>query len=94
LDLFSSVWLGIGLLTLLFIYCSVGSAVPSVRQMPWLELSEFEWFHWWPFNLLVALFCLNLSIVTIRRIPLRWVNAGVWTIHTGSLALENSSKPI
>lgn len=87
LDLFSNVWLGVTLLTLLFFYCSIGSAVASVRQHPYLELTEFEWFHWWPFNLLVLLVTANLTIVTIRRIPLRWVNAGVWTIHAGVIIL-------
>jgi len=91
LDLFSSVWLGVLLATLLFVYCSVGSALPSVRKHPLLELTEFEWFHWWPFNLLILLFCANLCIVTVRRIPLRAVNAGVWMIHTGIILLAIGS---
>lgn len=86
-DLFSSVWLGVTLLTLLFIFCSIGSALPQVRELPALELTEFEWFHWWPFDVLIVLTGLNLVTVTIRRIPLRWVNAGVWTIHTGIIIL-------
>jgi len=87
LDFFSNVWLGIFWAGLLFLYCSLGSAFPVVRQLPWLEMTEFEWFHWWPFNVLILHFCLTLIVVTVRRIPLRWVNAGVWTIHTGILVL-------
>ncbi len=83
LDLFSSIWFGVVLLVLLFVYCSIGSAVPAVRELPGLELTEFEWFHWWPFNVLILLLAITLVTVTIRRIPLRVVNAGVWMIHTG-----------
>ncbi len=87
LDLFSNVWLGVFWAVLLFIYCSIGSALPRVRQLPALEMTEFEWFHWWPFNVLVLLFCSSLIITTVRRIPLRLVNLGVWTIHTGIIVL-------
>ena len=44
LDLLSSVWLGIALAAMLFVYCSIGSALPAVRSMPGLEMTEFEWF--------------------------------------------------
>lgn len=91
LDALSSVWLGISLATLLFVYCSIGSAIPAVRQHRWFEMTEFQWFHWWPFNLLVLLFSLVLILATIRRIPLRFMNAGVWTIHTGIIMLTLGS---
>lgn len=84
---FSSVWFGLTILVLLFIYCSIGSAVPPFRQHALLEMTEFEWFHWWPFDVLVALLCLTLTVITLRRIPLRTVNAGVWMIHGGVIIL-------
>ncbi len=87
LNLFSSVWLGIAWAALLFVYCSVGSAMPAVRQIPALEMTEFEWFHWWPFNVLMLLLCANLIVVTVRRIPFRSVNLGVWAIHAGIIIL-------
>lgn len=87
LDLLTSVWFGVTVMVILFLYCSVGSAVPPFRQMPGLEMTEFEWFNWWPFTVLVAVLCVNLTVVTVRRIPLRLVNAGVWTIHTGIIVL-------
>ena len=87
LDVFSSVLTGVTLAALLFFYCSVGSAVPAVRQLPWLEMTEFEWFHWWPFNVLMVLLCVTLTTVTIRRIPFRFVNTGVWMIHSGIIVL-------
>lgn len=104
LDLFSNVWLGVTLLSLLFVYSWVGSAgVPyylgglpwrieawsfeQIRQWPSLEMTEFEWFHWWPFDLLIGLICTNITVTTLRRIPLSTVNLGVWMIHSGILVL-------
>ncbi len=87
LDALSSVWLGITLMFLLFVYMSIGSAGYAIRQARWLEMTEYEWFHWWPFDALIAALCLNLSIATIRRIPLRVVNLGVWMIHSGIIIL-------
>ena len=97
----SSVWLGIGLLATLFIYCSIGSAgVPTslaiweptalypLREAPLLEMTEYEWFNWWPFYSLIGLVCLNMSVVTIRSIPLTALTAGVWMIHTGIIVLS------
>src|SRR3989304_8069139 len=86
-NLFSNVWLGVFWAVLLFIYCSIGSALPAFRQLPALEMTEFEWFHWWPFNFLIVLLCTTLIVVTVRRIPLRLVNGGVWMIHTGIITL-------
>ena len=39
-DLFSNVWLGIFLAAMLFVYCSVGSAMPTVRQHAALDMTE------------------------------------------------------
>ncbi len=118
LDFFSSIWLGVILLTILFVYSAVGSAgfwVPGhhtfinyhdwahelnfglpwtqvhIRQAPGLEMTEFEWFHWWPFNLLIAFICVNLVVATIRRIPLNLINLGVWMIHTGIIMIAVGS---
>ena len=77
LDLFSNVWLGITWIVLLFVYSSIGSAYPPFRQHRLLEMTEFEWFHWWPFDVLIGLLAATLITTTIRKIPLRLVNAGV-----------------
>jgi hypothetical protein len=118
LDFFSSIWLGVVLLTTLFVYGSVGSAgmwIPGawgiadihnwvhdiywmipwtqlhIRQAPGLEMTEFEWFHWWPFNLLIVVLCINIIVATVRRIPLNVLNLGVWMIHTGIIVLAVGS---
>ncbi|HOB74403.1 MAG TPA: hypothetical protein PKG54_07745 [Phycisphaerae bacterium] len=93
LDTVGSIWFGVILLVLIFIYASIGSAVPPIRQgamADWLgleflrfEKSEMEWFSWWPFVTLVAVFCLSIVVVTLRRIPLTLTSAGVWAIHLG-----------
>ena len=102
LDVFSSIWLGVTLMIIIFVYSSIGSAgLPvhwnilepaswkNVREL--IEMSEFQWFHWWPFDLMIALFCINLTVATIRRIPFNRMNLGVWMIHTGLIVLAIGS---
>jgi len=103
IGLFSSVKTGLVLLGLLVVYCAVGSAgIPysyelwepatwnQVREHPWLEMTEMEWFQWWPFLVLIGLTCLVMAITTIRRIPFNRINAGVWMVHTGLITVAIS----
>ena len=98
LGLLCSIWFGISLMAVLFVYCSIGSAgIPlsvafwepgtwyPLREHRLLEMTEYEWFNWWPFFTLLGLLGVNMAVVTIRQIPLTAVNAGVWMIHTGIL---------
>ena len=97
---FTSVWFGVSVLATLFIYCSVGSAgIPvsfaiwepatwiNLREMRGLEMTEFEWFHWWPFKVLVTILCLNMATVTLLKIPLNILSVGVWSIHSGVITM-------
>ena len=59
----------------------------QIRQWPGLEMTEFEWFHWWPFDLMMILLTINIVVTTLRRIPFKAVNYGVWMIHTGIVIL-------
>lgn len=59
----------------------------QLRQHRLLEMTEFEWFHWWPFNVLVGLIALTLIVTTLRRIRFSVLNLGVWMIHTGVITL-------
>ena len=59
----------------------------QVRQRPMLEMTEFEWFHWWPFDVLVILIAVTLVVTTLRRIRLNVINLGVWMIHSGIIVL-------
>jgi hypothetical protein len=100
LSLLDRIWFGIFLMAVLFVYCSIGSAgVPvsfafwepgawyPLRESRMFEMTEYEWFNWWPFFVLVGLTCLNMAVVTIRRIPLTAINAGVWMIHGGIIIM-------
>jgi hypothetical protein len=98
LDLFSSVRFGVVLMAILFVYSSIGSAgvlYPSsegwahdqLRQWRPFEMTEFEWFHWWPFDLMMILIAITITVTTIRKIPFKPVNYGVWTIHAGILLM-------
>jgi hypothetical protein len=100
IDLFSTVWFGITTLILLFLYCSIGSsgapvsfviwepaAWVNLREMRAFEMTEFEWFHWWPFKWLVAILCLNMATVTVRKIKFNILTVGVWTIHSGVIVM-------
>lgn len=81
----SSIWLGIGLLAVIILYSSVGSAVPPFRQ--YFELTEFEYFNHWIFGTLIGLFCLALTAATVFRIVFNRINLGVITVHAGLLVL-------
>ncbi len=93
LDVVGSIWFGVVLLVLIFLYASIGSAVAPIRQGALADLlgldflrfekSEMEWFSWWPFVTLIVVFCISMMVATIRRIPLTLANAGVWAIHGG-----------
>ena len=59
----------------------------QIRQHRLLEMTEFEWFHWWPFDVLMLLIAATLVVTTVRRIRFSVVNLGVWMIHTGIIIL-------
>lgn len=85
LRFFSSIRLGIVLIALIILYSTIGSAIPPARQF--FELTEFQYFNHWIFGALIGLFCLNLTVATVRRIPFTVRNLGVLTVHTGLLTL-------
>jgi cytochrome c-type biogenesis protein CcsB len=59
----------------------------QLRQWRPFEMTEFEWFHWWPFDLMIGLLAANIVVTTLRRIPFKPVNFGVWMIHAGVIVL-------
>ena len=69
------------------IFTAEGWAHDQIRQWRGLEMTEFEWFHWWPFDLMMILIAVNMVVATLRRIPFKPVNYGVWMIHTGIITL-------
>jgi hypothetical protein len=62
-----------------------------LRRLPGLEMSELEFYAWWPLELVLFLFVINLSIATLRRIEFRFENLGVLTVHTGIITIALGS---
>lgn len=52
-------------------------------RLPWFEMTELQFYAWWPMQVLLGLFVLNMVWATIRRIEFKFVNTGVLTVHTG-----------
>lgn len=82
---FSSVWLGIFILSLIGVYIAIGSGFPELRAK--MEMTDLQFFAWWPMKLLLACLVLDLTIVTLRRIPLTLFKLGSWTVHVGIVTL-------
>jgi hypothetical protein len=59
----------------------------SVRRTPALEMTELEFYGWWPLKLLLLLFVVNMTVATLRRIEFNLPNLGVLTVHTGIVTL-------
>jgi hypothetical protein len=83
--LFTSVWFGIIVLLLIGVYVGVGSGFASLRAR--YEMTDLEFFNAWPMRVLVACLAIDLTLVTIRKIPLTLFKLGVWTVHIGILTL-------
>ncbi len=89
----SNLWFGIGTMAAILIYCWLGSSGIWIGPYRWynprfgFELTEMEWFTWWPFSLLIVLFLLSISLATVRKIPFNVPNLGVWMLHTGIVVL-------
>lgn len=62
-----------------------------LRQLPSWEMSEIEFYAWWPFKTVLIIFVLNMVIATIRRIEFTFLNIGVLTVHTGIVLVSLGS---
>lgn len=62
-----------------------------LRQMPGWEMTEVEFYGWWPMKAALLLFVLNMLTATVRRIELRPLNAGVLSVHTGIVMIAVGS---
>jgi hypothetical protein len=63
----------------------------TLRRLPAFEMTELEFYGWWPMRLLLAVFVLNMIVATVRRIEFRFVNLGVLTVHTGIVLIAGGS---
>lgn len=63
-------------------FCDTYKAT-TLRRLPGLEMSELEYYAWWPMPTMLALFVVNLVVATVRRIEFNFKNIGVLTVHSG-----------
>ncbi len=66
-------------------------AAVQFRRLPMMEMSELEFYAWWPLRVVLLLFVLNLTTATIRRIEFTFPRIGVLTVHTGIITIALGS---
>ncbi len=66
-------------------------ASTTIRRLPAFEMTELEFYAWWPMRAMLMLFTVNLIVATIRRIEFKFVNLGVLTVHTGIVLIAVGS---
>jgi hypothetical protein len=63
----------------------------TLRRLPGMEMSELEFYSWWPLKAILLTFVLNLIVATVRRIEFTFVNIGVLTVHGGIVVIALGS---
>lgn len=63
----------------------------TLRRLPGIEMSELEFYSWWPLRTILVLFVLNMIVATARRIEFTFFNLGVLTVHTGIILIALGS---
>jgi hypothetical protein len=63
----------------------------TLRRLPGLEMSELEFYGWWPLRVILLLFVANMVMATVRRIEFTFPNIGVLTVHTGIVTIALGS---
>lgn len=63
----------------------------TLRRLPGFEMTEGEFYAWWPLRLILLLFVVNMVVATVRRIEFRFRNIGVLTVHTGIVLIALGS---
>ncbi|MBX3357942.1 MAG: hypothetical protein KF745_05895 [Phycisphaeraceae bacterium] len=63
----------------------------TLRRIPGMEMSELEFYAWWPLRVVLLLFVVNMVVATVRRIEFIFPNIGVLTVHTGIVTIALGS---
>ena len=63
----------------------------QLRRLPGVEMSELEFYAWWPISAILLLFVLNLIVATVRRIEFNLPRVGVLMVHTGIVTIAMGS---
>lgn len=62
-----------------------------IYRMPYFEMTELEFYNWWPMKVVLGLFVVNMIWATVRRIEFTFMNIGVLTVHTGIVTVAVGS---
>jgi hypothetical protein len=63
----------------------------TLRRLPGFEMTEMQFYAWWPMKLALILFVINMVITTLRRIEFTFKNLGVLSVHTGIVVIALGS---
>lgn len=63
----------------------------TLRRLPALEMSELEFYGWWPLRVILLAFVANMIVATVRRIEFRFRNLGVLMVHSGIVLIALGS---
>lgn len=63
----------------------------TIRRLPGVEMSELEFYSWWPLRVVLLVFVANMVVATVRRIEFTFPNIGVLTVHTGIVVIAMGS---
>lgn len=63
----------------------------TARRLPGFEMTELEFYAWWPLRMVLLLFVTNMIVATVRRIEFNLKNLGVLTVHTGIVVIAFGS---
>lgn len=63
----------------------------TLRRLPGMEMTETQFYAWWPMRLALVLFVVNMIVTTLRRIEFNFKNMGVLSVHTGIVLIAVGS---
>lgn len=63
----------------------------TLRRLPAFEMTELEFYSWWPMRIALLAFVVNMFVATVRRIEFNFRNLGVLTVHTGIIVIALGS---
>ncbi len=63
----------------------------TVRRLPWMEMTETQFYAWWPMRWALVLFVVNMVTATVRRIEFNFKNLGVLSVHSGIVLIAVGS---
>lgn len=63
----------------------------TLRRLPLFEMTELEYYSWWPLRVVLLLFVVNMVVATVRRIEFTLPRLGVLMVHTGIVLIALGS---